>query len=221
MRVPRALECSSSCSELSEISIRSSPPETCSVALRCAFLLDNLDHILEGESFEAFVNKCNGVNPDGQLVHKKAGLKGLKMDLSNTATGPNEEQLSDSSTPRYTLCNDAGAFLLYKSDVRRRPALGHFLDRTELRFVAPDVFAECAPDPLGMPRADDHALEQLALRSVGENINKIQRELFQIVVNHHQIAVLALQLFLVRFDLHLPLRWPLFFHLLLPLSSIS
>src|SRR5579859_319616 len=102
--------------------------------------------------------------------------------------------------------------LLDETDVRRRPALGHFLDRPELRLIASDVFAERTPNPLGMTWADDHALQQLALRSVGENIDKVQRELFQIVVNHHQVAILALQLFLIGFDLHLPLRWPLFFH---------
>ena len=47
--------------------------------------------------------------------------------------------------------------------------------------------------------------EQLALRAVGKNVDEIERELFEIVVNHHQVAVLALQFFLVRFDLHLSL----------------
>jgi hypothetical protein len=34
-------------------------------------------------------------------------------------------------------------------------------------------------------------------------------------MEHHQIAVLALQFFFVGFDLHLPWHWPLLFHRLL------
>src|SRR6266571_8335432 len=63
-----------------------------------------------------------------------------------------------------------------------------------------------------MSRADDHAVQELALRSVRKNIDKIQRKLFQIVVNHHQVAVLPLQFLFVRLDLHLALPWLLLIH---------
>src|SRR5690242_4231572 len=64
-----------------------------------------------------------------------------------------------------------------------------------------------------MPRTDDRAAQQLALVAVRKNVNEIQREFFQVVVNHHQIAVLPLQLLFVRLDLHLSLRWLLLIHL--------
>src|SRR5204862_6095474 len=63
-----------------------------------------------------------------------------------------------------------------------------------------------------MPRADDHTVQQFSLCTVRKNIDKVHGELFQIVVNHHQVAVLPLQLFLVRFDLHLTLHRLLLIH---------
>src|SRR5216683_887439 len=63
-----------------------------------------------------------------------------------------------------------------------------------------------------MPRADDHTVQQFSLCTVRENIDKVHGELFQIVVNHHQVAVLPLQLLLVGFDLHLALYGLLLIH---------
>ncbi len=54
-----------------------------------------------------------------------------------------------------------------------------------------------------MAGTDDHAAEQLALGAIGENVDEVQRELFDAVMNHHKIAVNALQLFFVGLDLHL------------------
>jgi len=68
-----------------------------------------------------------------------------------------------------------------------------------------------------MPRTYDHAAQQLSLRPIRENVNKIQRKLLQIVMQHHQIAVLPLQILLIRFDLYLSWHLPLLFHRLLPL----
>src|SRR5229473_3067731 len=63
-----------------------------------------------------------------------------------------------------------------------------------------------------MPRADDHTVQQFSLCTVRENIDKVHGELFQIVVNHHQVSVLPLQLLLVGFDLHLALYGLLLIH---------
>src|SRR5712692_4851995 len=95
-------------------------------------------------------------------------------------------------------------------------AFGHFFDGAELRLVARDILSEGAKDALGMAGADDHAFEQLALRAVGENIDKVQRKFLEIVVNHHEIAVLALQFLLVRLDLYLPLHRLLLVHRMSP-----
>ena len=85
-------------------------------------------------------------------------------------------------------------------------ALRAFLDRAVLRFEARNIFAQRSPDAFRVARADDHAAQQLALRAIGEDVNKIQCELFRVVMNHHQIAVHSLQLFFVRLDLHLSRR---------------
>src|SRR5580765_5801935 len=94
--------------------------------------------------------------------------------------------------------------LLHEADGGSRAgAFGRFLDGAKLGFVAGKIFAEDAPDASGVAGADDDAAEQFALSAVGKNINEVQRELFDIVMNHHQIAVEALQLFFVGLDLHL------------------
>jgi hypothetical protein len=104
--------------------------------------------------------------------------------------------------------------LLYEAHVRRRPtSFGRFLDGTELGFVPRKILSQRAPDALGVSRANNHAAQQLALSAVRENIDKIQSELFQIVVNHHQVAVLPLQFLLICLDLHLPRRGLLLVHL--------
>jgi hypothetical protein len=54
------------------------------------------------------------------------------------------------------------------------------------------------------------------LSAVRENIDKIQSELFQVVVNHHQVAVLPLQFLFIGLDLHLPWHWLLLVHLISP-----
>src|SRR5712664_2205653 len=63
-----------------------------------------------------------------------------------------------------------------------------------------------------MPRADDHTVQQFSLGAVRKNIDKVHGELFQIVVNHHQVAVLPLQFLFVGFDLHLALHGLLLIH---------
>jgi NAD(P)-dependent dehydrogenase (short-subunit alcohol dehydrogenase family) len=82
--------------------------------------------------------------------------------------------------------------LLYKSHVWCRAAFGHFLDGAELGFIAGNVLAQRAKNPLRMTRADDHAFKQLALLPVGKYVDKVERKLLEIMVNHHQVAVLAL-----------------------------
>src|SRR6266404_6629072 len=99
---------------------------------------------------------------------------------------PDKGEVGGSSPPRPT------NFLLHETDAGSGTAFRHFLDGAKLRFVAGDIFAQCAKDALGVARTDDHAFEQLALLAVGENIDKVQRKFLEIVVNHHQIAVLAL-----------------------------
>src|SRR6266851_4836446 len=95
---------------------------------------------------------------------------------------------------------------------RGRASFRRFFDVAELCFVARQIFSQRAPNTLGVSRADDHAVQQFPLRAVWKNVDKIHRELFQIVVNHHQVAVLPLQFLLVRFDLHLALCWLLLIH---------
>jgi hypothetical protein len=72
-----------------------------------------------------------------------------------------------------------------------------------------------------MPRTYDHAAQQLSLRPIRENVNKIQSKFLQIVMKHHQIAVLPLQILLIRFDLYLSWHLPLLFHRLLPLVAVT
>jgi len=113
--------------------------------------------------------------------------------------------------------------LLHETHIRSRSAaFRRFLDVPKLRFVPREILSERPPDAFGVARADDRAGQQLALRAVGKNVDKIQRELFQIVMNHHQVAVLPLQFLFVRFDLYLALRWLLLVHLVpLPESRIE
>src|ERR1700733_7381149 len=110
--------------------------------------------------------------------------------------------------------------LLHETHGRRSDLLG-FLDRSVLRLIAGDIFSQRAPDALGVARTDDHALQQLSLGAIRENINKVQRELFQIMVNHQQVAVFPLQFLFVRLDLNLPLRGPLLIHLVSPIVFFS
>src|SRR5437868_10114065 len=91
------------------------------------------------------------------------------------------------------------ARLLHKANVWSWRGLRHFLDGAELRLVARNVFAESSPDALSVARADNRALQQLALGSIGENVDEIEGELFNVVVNHHQVAVRALQFLFVGF----------------------
>src|ERR1700723_4650139 len=97
---------------------------------------------------------------------------------------PRGEFAANFQRPYSANCDDEeraparGRDLLHEADSRRR-RLGTFLDWAKLRFVARDIFAERAPDAFRVTRADDHALQQLALRAVRENVNKIERELFQ------------------------------------------
>jgi hypothetical protein len=65
-------------------------------------------------------------------------------------------------------------------------------DRPELRFVARDILSQRPPDALRVSGTDNHAAQQLALRAVREDVNKIEREFLDTVVQHHQIAVLPL-----------------------------
>jgi len=94
--------------------------------------------------------------------------------------------------------------LLHKPNGRSGvAALRSFLDRSKLRLVARNIFAKGSPDSLGMARTDDHAAQEFALRAVRKNINEVQRELLDVVMNHHQVTVESLQLFFVGFNLHL------------------
>ena len=112
----------------------------------------------------------------------------------------------------------SGRLLLDETHVRWLPApLRCFFDWAKLGFVARDIFSQRPQNALRVPGAYDHAAKQLALGPIRKDVNKIQSELFQIVVEHHKIAVLALQILLIRFDLHLPWHRPLLFHRLLPL----
>src|SRR5205807_6916930 len=70
-----------------------------------------------------------------------------------------------------------------------------------------EIFSQRPPDALRVSRTEDHTVQQFSLRAVGKNIDKVHGELFEIVVNHHQVAVLPLQFLLVSFDLHLALYW--------------
>src|SRR6266700_2459663 len=84
------------------------------------------------------------------------------------------------------------SLLLHKSYWRDGVgAFRRFLNWAELRFVARNIFAERAPNAFRVAGAYDYAAQQLSLRTVGENVHKIQRELFHVVMNHHQIAVKA------------------------------
>ena len=72
---------------------------------------------------------------------------------------------------------------------------GRLANHPKLRLVAADVFAERTPQALGMPGAHDQAGHQFALRHVGKDVDKVQGKLFGVVVDHHQVAVLAEHLF--------------------------
>src|SRR5579859_388391 len=108
--------------------------------------------------------------------------------------------------------------LLHKPDVRsrHRPALRPLFDRPVRRLEARNVFAQRAPDPLGMPGTHNYAAHQFPLRPVRENVHKIQRKLFRVVLDHHQVAVQPLHFLFVRLDLHLSRRYLLLIHVLLP-----
>src|SRR2546427_10933622 len=94
--------------------------------------------------------------------------------------------------------------LLDKANVgRRSTAFGNFFDGSELRLVAGDVFAEGAPDALGMAGTDDGAVHELALCAVGEDVDEVEGELLEVVMNHHEVAIGALQLLFVGLDLYL------------------
>ena len=69
------------------------------------------------------------------------------------------------------------AVLLHETYVRRLPAaLRSFLDWPELRLVTGDILSQRAPDALCVPRTYDHAGQQLPLRPIRENVNKIEGE---------------------------------------------
>src|SRR6266446_5123220 len=105
-------------------------------------------------------------------------------------------------------------FLLHKAHVGcGEIAFRSFLNCPKLCFVSGQILSHRAPNALRVPRADNRAAEQLALRAIGKNVNDIQGELFQIVVNHHQVAVLPLQFLFVGLDLHLALHRLLLIHL--------
>jgi hypothetical protein len=80
---------------------------------------------------------------------------------------------------------------------------GAFLNWPVLCLKSRNIFAQRSPDAFRVPRADDHAAQQFALRPVGENVHKIERKFLRMVVNHYQIAVDPLQLFFIGFDLNL------------------
>jgi len=81
-------------------------------------------------------------------------------------------------------------------------------DGAELRFIAADIFRERLQDALGVRWTDNHAGKKLALRHVGEQIDELQRELFRIVMEHHQVAELPDHFLLIGLDLYLYLLAP-------------
>src|SRR2546426_252111 len=101
---------------------------------------------------------------------------------------------------------------------RRSAGLGSFFDGAKLHLISRNIFPEGTPDSLRVARTHNHTAQQFALGPVRENVDKIQRELFDVVMNHHQITVEALQFFFFRFDLHLSRLWLLllFVHAGLP-----
>src|SRR5208283_1869831 len=102
--------------------------------------------------------------------------------------------------------------LLHKSDVRGgRGAFRAFLDCPILRLEARNVFAQRPPDAFSVAGADNNAGQQFALQCIGKHVYEIQRELFGVVVDHHQVAVQPLQFLFIGFDLNLSLRRCLFF----------
>src|SRR5260370_7040863 len=104
---------------------------------------------------------------------------------------------------------------LHETYIRSWPAsFGRFFNRTELRLIPAQIFPQRPPDSFCMPRADDRAGQKFSLRAIGKNVDKIQRELFQVVMNHHQVAVLPLQFLFIRLDFHLPPHSLLFVHLI-------
>src|SRR5215472_9185832 len=129
-------------------------------------------------------------------------------------TSTDEKSLRFLLTPGY--CN-----LLHKSHIRRGPALRRLFDRPELGFIPVQILPERSPDAFGVPRADDRAAQELPLRTVRKDIDKIEREFFQVVMNHHEVAVLPLQFLLICLDLHLSLRRLLLIHLIRSRNAAS
>ncbi len=95
--------------------------------------------------------------------------------------------------------------LLYEAELRLRGGFSALTDGAELRFVAIDILAQRAPQALDVARTQNVARNQLSLGDVGEDVDKVQGELLGVVVDHHQVAVLAEQLFLIGLDLDLRL----------------
>src|ERR1700722_10036413 len=79
--------------------------------------------------------------------------------------------------------SDRAKVLLDKSDTRRRRRYV-FLDGAELRFIAGNIFAQRAPKSFRVAGPQDYAGHDLAVRRVRVDVDKVQRELFRVVMNH-------------------------------------
>src|SRR6266436_7693658 len=108
------------------------------------------------------------------------------------AGGRGAAQLQPLATSRRVLWTRTQSLLNEAHVWRGRASFRRFFDGPKLCFVARQIFSQRAPDALGVSRADDHAVQQFPLRAVRKNVDEIHGELFQIVVNHHQVAVLPL-----------------------------
>lgn len=104
--------------------------------------------------------------------------------------------------------------LLNEADVCPGCAFRPFLDGSVERLKASDIFPERAPYALSVAGTDDHATEQFALGGVRKDVDEIQGELLRVMLNHHEIAVHALQFLLVGLDLNLARRRRLLWSLL-------
>src|ERR1700730_5518929 len=72
--------------------------------------------------------------------------------------------------------------LLHEAYVGDRGRLGDFADGAKLLLVPPDIFVQRAQDSLGVSWTYDHARNQLALRHIRKDIDKMYREFFRRVV---------------------------------------
>src|SRR5882724_11689411 len=161
----------------------------------------------------------------GGLEPPTSPLSGARSSHLSYRPAPNQCQnlitkIRPAANARYRKsCFIFGWSLLNKTHCGWRSAwLGSFFDGAKLRLISRNIFPEGTPDPLRVAWTHNHTAQQFALGPIRKNVDKIQRELFDVVMNHHQITVEPLQFFFFRFDLHLSRLWLLllFVHAGLP-----